>query len=58
MYSFERLREVLKKREQERFEALKNEVRLLKDRIEKALELFFESTTGKAQRDYTLLQMH
>ena len=58
MYSFERLKEVLKKREQERFEALKKEVRQLRDKIEKALELFFESSAGQAQTHYSGLEMH
>ena len=58
MYSFERLREVLKKREQEKFEALKKEVCVLREKIERALELFFECTASKAQTNYTGLQMH
>ena len=58
MYSFERLKEVLKKREQERYEALKEEIRILKSKIEKLLDMFFESTTSKAQTNFVELQMY
>ena len=43
MYSFEKFKQALRKREEERYLALKKEVRDLRDKIEKALEMFFES---------------
>ena len=58
MYSFEKFKQALKKREEERYQALRKEVRELRDRIEKALEMFFESSAGRAQVDYRGLEMH
>ncbi len=58
MYSFEKLKAALKKRDEERFEALKKEVGILRCRIEKGLEMFFESSASQAQTHYTGLQMY
>ena len=58
MYSFEKFKQALKKREEEKFQALKKEVRDLRDKIEKALEMFFESSAGRAQTNYRGLEMH
>lgn len=58
MYSFEDLRRALKKREEERFNALKKEIKQLRDKIEKLLTLFFESSAGQAQVNYSGLEMH
>lgn len=56
--SFEKLREILKRQEEERFAELKREIRVLRDNIEKFLTKFFESTTSRAQTNYTNLQMY
>lgn len=58
MYSFEKLKKELKKREEERYNALKKEIRQLRDRIEKALTMFFESSASQAQVKYTGLEMY
>ena len=58
MYSFEKFKQALRIREEEKFQALKKEVRELRCKIEKALEMFFESSTGRAQTNYTGLQMY
>ncbi len=58
MYSFEKLKAALKRREEERYEALKKEVKTLRQRIEEALEMFFESTASQAQTRYSGLEMH
>lgn len=58
MYSFERLKQALRKREEERYEALKKEVVTLRDRIEKALEMFFECSASKSQTRYSGLEMY
>lgn len=58
MYSFERLKEVLKKREEERFEALKKEINHLKAKIERGLEMFFECSASKSQTRYSGLEMY
>ena len=58
MYSFERLREVLKKKQEARFRLLKREIRHLKAKIEHGLELFFECTASKSQTRYSGLEMY
>ena len=58
MYSFEKLKAALKRREEERYEALKKEVKTLRQRIEEALEMFFESTASQSQTHYSGLEMH
>jgi len=58
MYSFERLKEALRKREEERFQALKNEIQHLKDKIERGLEMFFECSASKSQTHYSGLEMY
>lgn len=58
MYSFEKFKQALRKREEERFQALRKEVRELRDKIEKALELFFESSAGRAQTNYKGLEIY
>ena len=57
MYSFDRLKKVLKKKQEARFRLLKREIRHMKDNIEKGLEMFFESTTSKTQVNYNGLEM-
>ena len=56
--NFEKFKLALKKREEERYEQLKEEVRKTRDTIEHFLTLFFESTSSKAQTNYTNLQMY
>lgn len=58
MYSFERLKKVLKRKREARFRLLKREIRHMRDNIEKALTMFFESSAGRAQTNYTGLQMY
>lgn len=58
MYSFEKFKQALKKREEERYQALRKEVKELKNKIERALEMFFESSTGRAQTNYRGLEMY
>ena len=58
MYSFEKFKQALKKREEERYQALKKEINELKIKIERALEMFFESSAGRSQTNYMGLEMH
>ena len=58
MYSFEKLKNALKKREEERYNALKKEIHQLKINIEKALTMFFESSASRAQTNYSGLEMY
>ena len=56
--NFEKFKLALKKREEERYEQLKEEIRKMRDNIEHFLTLFFESTASKAQTNYSNLQMY
>ena len=58
MYSFEQLKRALKKREEEAFEALKKEIRQLRDNIEKILTKILESSASKARSNYSGLEMY
>jgi len=58
MYSFERLKKVLKREREARFRLLKREIRHMRDNIEKAMAMFFESSAGRAQTNYTGLEMY
>lgn len=58
MYSFEKLKKALKKREEEQYNALKKEVKQLREKIEHALTMFFESSTSRAQTNYHGLEMY
>ena len=57
MSNWEKFKQALKKREEEKYEALKAEVKKLRENIEKMLTLFFESTTSKSQTNYSGLGM-
>ena len=56
--NFEKFKLALKKRDEERYEELKKEVKTTRDKIEHFLTLFFESTSSKAQTSYVNLQMY
>ncbi len=58
MLNFENFKRALKKREEERFEQLKAEVRKVKATIEKLLTMFFESTACQSQTKYSGLDMY
>ena len=57
-FSFEDFKLALRKREEERYAKLQEEIRKLRDNIEKVLTMFFESTTSKAQTRYSGLGMY
>ena len=57
-FNFEKFKLALKKREEERYAKLQEEIRKLRDNIEKVLTMFFESTTSKAQTRYSGLGMY
>lgn len=58
MKNFEKLKLALKKREEENYAKLQEEVRKLRDSIEHFLTVFFESTSSKAQTNYRGLEMY
>ena len=58
MYSFEKFKEALKKREEERFLALKEEVKKVRAFIEKILTMCLESTSSLARTNYNGLDMY
>ena len=57
-FNFEEFKLALRKREEERYAKLQEEIRKLRDNIEKVLTMFFESTTSKAQTRYSSLGMY
>ena len=57
-FNFENFKLSLKKREEERYAKLQEEIRKLRDNIEKVLTMFFESSTSKAQTRYAELGMY
>ena len=57
-FNFEEFKLALKKREEERYTKLQEEIKKMRDNIEKALETFFETTTSKAQTRYSGLGMY
>lgn len=58
MYSFEQLKKALRKRQEEKFEELKQEIRILHKKIEHVLERFFECTTSRAQTNHPELGIY
>ena len=56
--TFENLKKALKKREEENYARLREEILKLRDNIEHFLEVFFESTASKAQTNYQGLEMY
>ena len=56
--NFEKFKLALKKREEERYAKLQDEIRKMRDNIEHFLTLFFESTSGQSQAKYTGLEMY
>ena len=57
-FNFEEFKLALKKREEERYAKLQEEIRKIRDTIEKVLTMFFESTTSKVQTKYSELGMY
>ena len=57
-FNFEEFKLALKKREEERYAKLQEEIKKLRDNIEKVLTMFFESSTSKAQTRYSELGMY
>ena len=58
MYSFEKLKMVIRRKQEARYRLLKREVRHMRENIEKGLTMFFESTAGRAQTNYSGLEMY
>ena len=58
MYSFEKFKEALKKREEERFIALKAEVKKVQATIEKILSMCLETSSNLARTNYQGLDMY
>ena len=56
--TFENLKKALKKREEENYARLREEILKLRNNIEHFLTVFFESTSGKAQTNYQGLEMY
>ena len=58
MNGFENLKKLLERKREARFRLLKREIRHMRDNIEKALNMFFESSAGRAQTNYAGLEIH
>ena len=56
--NFEKFKEALRKRDEERYAQLQEEIRKMRDNIEHFLTLFFECTTSKAQTKYSELGIY
>lgn len=56
--SFERLKAAIKRKEEEQYVKLKEEIIKLRDNIEYYLTLFFESTSSQAKTNYSGLEMY
>lgn len=57
-FNYERFKEALRKREEEAFVALKDEVAKVRDNVEKMLVLFCESSAHQARTNYSGLEMY
>jgi hypothetical protein len=58
MYNLEKIKKIIKKKQEARYRLLKREIRHMRDNIDKALTMFFESTAGRAQTNYSGLEMY
>ena len=58
MYNLEKVKRIIKKKQEARYRLLKREVRHMRENIEKGLTMFFESTAGRAQTNYSGLEMY
>ena len=58
MTNFEKFKQALLKKREEEYEKLMAEVKKVKENIEHFFELFFESTSSRAQTRYTNLSMY
>ena len=56
--NFQKFKLALKKREEEQYARLQEEIRKMRDNIEHFLTLFFESTAGRSQTNYNGLEMY
>jgi len=58
MNKFESFKKLIQRKRDARFRLLKREIRHMRDNIEKALNMFFESSASRAQVDYSGLEMY
>ena len=57
-FNFEEFKLALRRKREENYAKLLEEIRILKKNIEAFLTKFFESTASQAQTNYSGLQMH
>ena len=57
-FNYEKFKEALKRREEEAYAALKDEVAKVRDNVEKMLALFCESSANQARTNYSGLEMY
>ena len=57
MLNFKKFKEALRKRDEERYLMLQNEIKKMRDNIEKFLTMFLESTSNQARTSYGGLEI-
>ena len=58
MTNYEKFKQALKRRQEESYELLMQEVKKVKETIERLLTLAFESSASQARTNYTGLEMY
>ena len=58
MFNYERFKQALKKRQEESYELLMQEVKKVKETIEKILTLILETSASSARTNYSGLDMY
>lgn len=58
MFNYERFKQALKKRQEESYELLMQEVKKVKETIEKILTLILETSASNARTSYSGLDMY
>lgn len=58
MTNYEKFKQALKRRQEESYELLMQEVKKVKETVERLLTLAFESSASQARTNYTGLEMY
>ena len=58
MLNFKKFKEALRKRDEERFAKLQEEIKKMRDNIERILTMILETNSNQARTSYLGLDMH
>lgn len=58
MLNFEKFKEALRKRDEERYKKLNEEIKKMRDNIERILTMILESSSNQARSSYSGLDMY